>query len=340
MLRASESARAQGKTDRAIELVEGARALLPASTLIRDVYARLLESAQDAARLTDLALEDLKRANDVEGRVAAYEQLARIDAELRGDADSALVGLGTIVGVDATDRIVVRKLESAYLAAGKTQELAELYAQVSQATPDLEEGARLAREVVRIRSRSDAHSETLDEDIRRVLAKDPSAVDALVQLLGRARARGDVMQAVDLWRRLGDAVKDLRPVAAAVCATRAAALLSELGRDDEAEVELERAVRLSDVHAPALVEQLDRALEAERWDAAARAAEGLSLALATPARRIEAAWISAQLSREKLDDPARARGVRACAFGRPQEHRRLRALARSSEHDGRRRRAR
>src|SRR5262249_6637038 len=66
------------------------------------------------AVLAEMALRDLREAPDVVRRVAAYEQLAILDGEHRGDPQSALLSYEAILRIDAAHHPSYRVLERQY----------------------------------------------------------------------------------------------------------------------------------------------------------------------------------------------------------------------------------
>src|SRR5262249_57810703 len=81
-----------GDMQRAAAAYREAIALRPDDPAVRDGFGRVAVAAHEVAPLADLALTDLRRAeekDDLAKKVAAYEELARVDGDLRGDIASA-----------------------------------------------------------------------------------------------------------------------------------------------------------------------------------------------------------------------------------------------------------
>src|SRR5690606_2604089 len=119
-----------GDAEQALELYTRALALRPADPLARDGLVRAAEAAGNPAPLVELVLAELARADesdDGQARADAYEMLARIGADLRGDAAAALRAYESAAAADPGRTWVLRVLERAYARAGRWAELAAVY---------------------------------------------------------------------------------------------------------------------------------------------------------------------------------------------------------------------
>src|SRR6185312_10735981 len=101
-----------GHPDKAAERYRAALAERPTHPLAREALQRSLQAAKQYAA------------------VAAYERLAFLDGELRGDSNAALLGWESILEVDHAHHGAMRVLEKHYLAEQRWPELVALYEQM------------------------------------------------------------------------------------------------------------------------------------------------------------------------------------------------------------------
>src|SRR5262249_38916050 len=155
----------------------------------RDGFSRVAAAAEELSPLADLALEDLRRAEeagDTGAKVDAYEELARIDGDLRGDMASATLAWESVVALDPTRMPALRALAS--LAEARGEELPALYGTLADAVtgpdaaPILLERARLHEQLGQAAEASD--------DFVRALAANAGSRAALFRLEMRALAGG------------------------------------------------------------------------------------------------------------------------------------------------------
>jgi tetratricopeptide (TPR) repeat protein len=298
--------------DRAAERHRQALALKPQHPVAEAALERSLEAARNYAALADQALNDLKDAEDARKKVRAYERLAYIDGELRGDAESALLGFQSIIEVDPGNPRALRVLEGRYLRDGSFAELVMLYDQLAAGATDPSFAAAVHLDRARLRGMARPEGEpdagfvaAVDNDNRLALTKDPHSRPALRHELGRARAKGDLQQIADVSARLAEAVGDDTRTAA-VFLTRAAEALVDLERADDAKLRYQAALARSGLHLPALAGLLDLALVRGDWATAVEAAEQQGQTLKDTDGRASALLVAGILAEEKLSDQPRA----------------------------------
>ncbi|HEX4459041.1 MAG TPA: hypothetical protein VIA18_13785, partial [Polyangia bacterium] len=237
--------RAQGAPEKAAERYRLALAERPHHPVARQALERAYEAARNHSALADLALGDLKEAADPQAKVAAYERLAYIDGELRGDRQSALLGWESILEVDHANHTAMRILEKHYLLEQRWPELVALYEQMGLTAVDSAFAVAVHLDRARLRRRVGEVSEeertaAVANDYRLALFKDPRSRTALRHVYARARAARDLLPMAETAAALAEAAGD-DPRTAAVMLTRAAEALVELDRADEARTRYEAA---------------------------------------------------------------------------------------------------
>jgi tetratricopeptide (TPR) repeat protein len=299
--------------ERAGERFRQALELRPHHPLAAGALERSLRASRNLAALADLALSDLKDAPDAKSKVAAYERLAFVDGELRGDTGSALLAYESVVEIDPANHPAMRVLEKHYLRERRWPELCALYEQLglTASDPTFAAAVHLDRARLRLRVAADVSQAELegavDNDNRLALFKDGLSRPALRHLLGRARAANDLPQVAELSARLADAVGDDGRTAG-VCLTRAAEALVDLDREDDARARFAAALERSGLHLPALRGLLQLCIRRGDWKGALEAAEQEGQALRDQAARARAYLIAGAIADEHLKDPERALG--------------------------------
>jgi tetratricopeptide (TPR) repeat protein len=311
-------AAAGGLHDRAVTSFRQALERAPGHRIARRGLEASLTATRDVGALTDLALTDLKEATDVAGRVGAYMRLAALDAQLRGDEASALGSYEAVVEIDPAHQLSLRILERSHLAAKRIPELLALYHQRGLTVQDPTFSTAIHRLRARLRVKHPPADLTaadvtaaIDNDMRLALFKDGRAASVLRFLLGRARARNDLVQAAELWARLAELAReggsDSR--APALCLTRAAEALADLGREDEAAERVDAALAALGTYVPALVLRLRLALKRTDLRAALDSAERLVAELTGAAERLKHAWLAVELAAQAQDIEAERRAL-------------------------------
>jgi tetratricopeptide (TPR) repeat protein len=298
-----------GRVDLAVERYRQALALRPKHQMVRRLLERALATAGNHAALAELALADLKDAPDVRRKVAAYQRLAFIDGELRGDGDSARLAFESILELDPKNQDALRVLEKAHLQKAQDGDLLKLYEQMGGAATDASLAAAVHLDCARLRGRTTPAE--LDEaaagDYELALARDPRLRPALRFALARARAGDDHARLAQLWLRLGESAEDDGRTAA-ICLTRSAEALVRLDRGDDAKARFAAALGNAGLHLPALVGLLQLGLVRRDWASAVDAAEEQGQALRDPTARARAYLIAGAIAHDHLNDPQRALG--------------------------------
>ncbi|HEY2748010.1 MAG TPA: tetratricopeptide repeat protein [Polyangia bacterium] len=304
----------EGHPDKAAERYRHALESRPTHPLARHALERALQAAKQYSALADLALGDLKEAPDPQAKVAAYERLAFLDGDLRGDPNAALLGWESILEVDHAHHVAMRVLEKHYLGDQRWPELVALYEQMGLGATDAAFAVAVHLDRARLRRRLAAGSENnqavseaelavaVDNDYRLALFKDRRCRSALRHVYARARTGHDLAQEADAAGALAEATPDDARTAA-VMLTRAAEALIELERPDDARARYEAAVERLPSHAPALIGLCDFALAQGDWARASHAAERAGQALRDNAAKARYLLVAGALAQDRLDDP-------------------------------------
>jgi hypothetical protein len=276
LLRLAEALAFQvGDAGRAAVCYRQALELVPGDPLAREGFARVAVAAGELAPLADLALADLERAeagSDAAAKVAAYEELARIDGDLRGDVASATLAWESVAALDPLRMPALRALERIYLAEGGHAELTGIYAKLAEALaaspPDV-----MAILIARAR----LHDVLGDPaaalaDFQAAAERVPTSRFALFRLEMRARDAGALEDLAALDDLVAAYFHDEARGRAGFL-TRAGEALAGLGRTDEALERFRAAAETVPGFVPALRAWRRVALIAERWVDAADACE-------------------------------------------------------------------
>jgi len=309
-LREAEMAEQVGDPGRAADLYQRALALRPDDPLARDGFARSAERAGEAAPLAELALSDLRQAEamgDGSSKAAAYEELARIDAELRGDLASAILGWGAAVEADPGRMTAMRSLERAYLAGGpdREPELYQLYGRLEGATTGPRDTVALLGELARLAERTGRPRDELLAHFRRQRDIDPVNRMALFRLEAHARAEGPSPELAGLEQAVARAFAgDARAEAAFY--TRAGETLLALGDREGAVASFRDAVAALPAHLPALHGWRDAAVGGAMWSDVAEATERAADGSAAAAERAALYHLAGVVLMDRAPDGERA----------------------------------
>ncbi|HUS66305.1 MAG TPA: hypothetical protein VMZ28_17255 [Kofleriaceae bacterium] len=260
---------------RASELYSQALAAHPEDPLARDGFARAALRAGETAPLTDMALVDLRRAEtmaDGAAKATAYEELARIDADLRGDLNSAILGWESAVESDPGRISALRSLERAYLAGSHDRELLRVYERLLPALEEQRDQLAVLIEQGRLAVKAGRPREEILDLFRRLLEIDPQNRMALFRLESAARTEGPSLQLAELERAVARFfASDARAQAAFL--TRAGETLRSVGDGSQAIASFRAAVAALPGYAPALAGWRDAAVAGEMWQDVADVAE-------------------------------------------------------------------
>jgi len=288
VVRDADLAAAHGDAAGALGLYQRALELRPHDPLAAVPLVRVATQLREPAPIAALALAQLRLAEDAGDGVAkatAYELLAQIDGELRGDASSAQMALESAAQADPSRIDLLHRLERQYAAADQLSELLRLRTSLIEATP-----AELGRDRVAllidlagITNRDGRPELDLADLYRRILAVDPSTRLALLHLEAIVRRSGFSLELAELEEKIATYFDgDARTQAAFW--TRAGETLADIGKIDEAVQRFGKADAAFPGHVPALEGWRQAALKGQLWIDVAEAATRQAAGAAGPQR--------------------------------------------------------
>ncbi|MCG8420678.1 MAG: hypothetical protein MJE77_22390 [Proteobacteria bacterium] len=268
-----------GEPGKAIALYREALDIRPGDPLARSGLARAAEAAGEISVMAEMALQDLKYAEELGDGVAkadACEELARIDGELRSDPGSALLSYEAAAAADPSRIWVMRALERSYIAAGRWNELLSLYEREMNLLSAGNDKIALALERAHLAEQLDEPRAHILSHYRAIHELDRRSRLALFYLEDDARRQALSPSMAELEAELADYFAgDLRARTAFL--TRAGESLLELGDIDQAIVRFREANRqYRDAHGhgygPALFGWRYAAIQGRLWIDVAEAA--------------------------------------------------------------------
>lgn len=278
-----------GDPGKAVDVYSKALELRPNDPLARGGFVRAAAAAGEAAPVAELALADLKHAEEIGDAAAkadAYEELARVDAELRGDPASALFSWESAAGADPGRHTALRVLERTYAMEQRDEDLLALYGRQLNALGASTDAVGLAVARARLAETLGRSSAEVLANYRRAFEADPRCRVALFRLEADQRTRGLTEELAELEHAIADYFAD-EPVARASFLTRAGETLASAGKLDRAIESLRAAAELVEGgHAPALAAWRRAALQGELWLDVAEAARREAAVAVTDSERV------------------------------------------------------
>ncbi len=280
VVRDADLAQLQGDPAAALALYQRALELRPSDPLAVVPLVRVASELSDPAPLTALALAQLRVAEAAEdggARAAAYEWMAQIDAEVRGDEGAAQIALESASQADPSRIDLLHRLERGYVANDEIAELVRLRrAELAVVPPGFtRDRASLLLDIAELSTRDNIPELELAEIYRAVLDLEPSidrpARLALLHLESIVRRSGASAELAKLEEQIATYF-DGDPKAQAAFWTRAGETLAELGQIDEAVQRFGRAEQALPGHVPALEGWRQAALKGALWIDVAEAA--------------------------------------------------------------------
>ncbi len=275
-----------GDPARAVELYLRALTLRPSDPLAREGLWRAGVAAGEAAPLAELALRDLERASsgsDSSARADAYELLATIDQQLRGDEGSALLAWQSAVAADPTRLPAWRALERAYLQSNRVAELYEVYGRYGELLAADATAAAMALERARLARLLARPSSELNAELRRAAAPPPMRI-ALFHLEAQAREAGPSDELAALEETVAEYFA-ADPRGRAAFLTRAGETRMMLGQLDAAIDHFRTAAGMAGDSTAAFEGWREAALRGQLWLDVAESAERSAALADGPAER-------------------------------------------------------
>jgi hypothetical protein len=284
LVREAELSAERGDAAGATLLLGRALELRPGDPLAQEPLVRLARQSGQPGPVSEVALAALRSAEelgDSGARADAYEQLARIDAELRGDPASALISWASALEADPKRYAVLRQLERAYLAGEQWSDLARLRGlELAHCEVEVPQGradaVALALDRALLAERGGQDDDALRALFRAVVDLDPRSRLGLFNLEAIVRRKGSTPELADLEEKIAEWFADDEDAQAAFL-TRAGETMIDLGELEAAVARFRRAAERVPSYAPALQGWRAAALKGSQWadvaEAAAREAE-------------------------------------------------------------------
>ncbi|HEU0030261.1 MAG TPA: hypothetical protein VFQ53_06510 [Kofleriaceae bacterium] len=269
VVRDADLALAQGDPQTALGLYQNALELRPHDPLALVPLIRVATELREPAPLSALALAQLRTAEEAGDGVAkaiAYELLAHIDGDLRGDTGSAQIALESAAQADPTRIDLMHRLERAYTVNDEIAELLRLRKTELELIPadSIHDRAALQLDIAALAVRDQRPEVELAELYRAVLAIDPKIRLALLHLESIVRAGGFSEELAQIEEKIA-AYFEGDPRAQAAFWTRAGETLAELGQIDAAVQRFGLAEAALPGHVFALEGWRQAALKGELW---------------------------------------------------------------------------
>nr|MBA3499491.1 tetratricopeptide repeat protein [Deltaproteobacteria bacterium] len=264
----------------ALALYQQALEMRPNDPLAALPMIRTATELRETAPITSLAFGQLRaaeEAGDTLAKSAAYELLAMIDAELRGDPSSAQMALESAQQADPARVDLMHRLERHYAQNDSVSDLLRLRRAELETVPEafVKDRAALRLDIGGLATRDERPELEVADLYRQALAIDPTMRLALMRLEAIVRRSGATEELAELEEKIA-AYFDGDPKSQAAFWTRAGETLAELGKIDEAVQRFGRAESALPGHAPALDGWRQAALKGQLWldvaDAASRQA--------------------------------------------------------------------
>ena len=289
LVREAEVLGAQGDHHAAIGLLTRAIELRASDPLATAPLIRVARAAGEPAPLTRLALEELKHAEeagDSKARADAYEVLARVDADMRGDTGSALLAWESAAEADPSRQWVFRQVGRVYIIQNRLAELYALRGRQVAALPrpvndpeapvapppdDQADAVALGLDRAALGEREGVSDEELRAIYQDVVDRDRRQRYALFQLETLVRRGGSSPELAGLELAIADLFGDDARSRAAFL-TRAGETLSEVGNIEAAIDKFRKADEILPGYVPALQGWRHAALRGNLWLDVAEAA--------------------------------------------------------------------
>ncbi|MCX5745670.1 MAG: hypothetical protein NT062_24605, partial [Proteobacteria bacterium] len=280
IVRDADLAVASGDAAHALALYQRALEMRPNDPLASIPLVRVATELRQPAPVAALALaqlRDAETAGDPLAKAAAYELLARIDAELRDDVASAQIALESASAADPTRIDLMHRLERLYAEQHQLAELVRLRrAEIDAIPAELHrDRAALLVDLAHLAIRDRRNDLEIAAHYRAALAEDPRSRLALLHLEATVRRGGSSAELAALEDKISQYFA-ADPKSAATFATRSGETLAEIGEIDTAVQRFGQAETMLPGHVPALEGWRQAALKGQLWidvaDAATRQA--------------------------------------------------------------------
>lgn len=274
VVRDGDEAFARGEGAAALSLYQSALEMRPGDPLASVPLIRTAMQLRDSEPIAAVALARLHTAeSDGAAKAEAYELLANIDKDLKGDAGSAQIALESASQADPTRIDLMHRLEREYTVSDQLSDLVRLRrAELEQIPAELaSDRSALIMDTAILAQRDGAPDAEVAELYRQALVAEPKRRMALMYLEAIVRRGGASEELAKLEDQIavyfeGD------PRSQVAFYTRAGETLAELGKIDEAVQKFGLAEQVVPGHVPALEGWRQAALKGQLWLDVAEAA--------------------------------------------------------------------
>ena len=276
VLHDADLASQQGDAPTALALYQEALAMRPGDPLAMLPLIRTATELRETAPITSIAFAQLhaaEAAGDGVAKAIAYELLASVDAELRGDPASAQIAIESALQSDPSRIDLMLRLERQYTSSDALADLLRLRKAELEAVPveHARDRAALQVDLAGLATRDGLPELEVADLYRQALATDAKQRLALLHLESIVRRAGSTEELADLEDKIADYFEG-DPRSQAAFWTRAGETLAELGRIDDAVQRFGRADTALPGHVPALEGWRQTALKGQLWLDVAEAA--------------------------------------------------------------------
>jgi lipopolysaccharide biosynthesis regulator YciM len=274
VVRDADEAFARGDGATALGLYQSALEMRPGDPLAYVPLIRTAMQLRESEPIAAVALAQLHAAEtDGAAKAEAYELLANIDKDLKGDSGSAQVALESASQADPTRIDLMHRLEREYTVSDQISDLIRLRrAELEQIPAELSlDRAALIMDTAMLAERDGSPDAELAELYRQALVADPKRRLALMYLESIVR-RGGASEELAKLEDLIAVYFEGDPRSQVAFYTRAGETLAELGKIDEAVQKFGLAEQVVPGHVPALEGWRQAALKGQLWLDVAEAA--------------------------------------------------------------------
>jgi lipopolysaccharide biosynthesis regulator YciM len=291
-----------GEFDRAAELAQLSYSAEDGA-LARQCAERNEARSGHAANLTERLIEQARGAPEVESRIEAYQRLADLDIQSRGDTSSAVMWHKSILEERPSFLPSLARLEQWFITEGREDELAAIAAEIAKVTepPEATAHAHLA---ARVAAKSGPWQACTDF-VKIAFAQPEPALWSLRSMESCSTFADEAAGELTAAQRLAD--QTTRPLEIATLTLRAAEAALRMGELPTARDLLLRAVHAHPTHLVVhrmLGEICEKMSEAT---GAAEAWEAVATLSSVPEHQLEANYRAGVLWIDQVKDAARGR---------------------------------
>jgi cellulose synthase operon protein C len=258
-----------------------------------------------AANLTERLIEQARGAPEVEARIEAYQRLADLDVQSRGDVGSAVMWHRSILEQKADFLPSLARLEQWFITEGREDEFAAIAGEIAKVTDPPEAGAH-AHVAARVAAKSGPWQDCA-QFVKLAFLQPEPPLWSLRAMESCSELTDDAAGELAASQRLAD--QTARPLEAATLALRAAEAAGRIGELATARDLLLRAAQAHPTHLVVHRALGDIAEKLSDATSAAEAWEAVATLSSVPEHQLEANYRAALLWLDQVKDVARARAA-------------------------------